>query len=118
MGEGKHFADAGRQVFTLWINNLLACLLACFSPDFIAAFTSACVLRARRAASPHRNVNHCLVIFGSLSFSLPSELRPTLMHEVKAAKAAEQKMLLNYLRSRKGEEGRGTMGGGGEKVAL
>ena len=46
MGEGKHFADAGRQVFTLWINNLLAC----FSPDFIAAFTSACVLRARRAA--------------------------------------------------------------------
>ena len=49
MGEGKHFADAGRQVFTLWINNLLAC----FSPDFIAAFTSACVLRARSAsASP------------------------------------------------------------------
>ena len=113
MGEGKHFADAGRQVFTLWINNLLAC----FSPDFIAAFTSACVLRARRAAaSPHRNVNHCLVIFGSLSLSLPSEFRPTLMHEVKAAKAAEQKMLLNYLRSRKGGEGRWDEGR--EKVAL
>ena len=47
MGEGKHFVDAGRQVFTLWINNLLAYLRACFSPDFIAAFTSACVLRAR-----------------------------------------------------------------------
>ena len=117
MGEGKHFADAGRQVFTLWINNL-ACF---FSPDFIAAFTSACVLRARARAAmpprPHRNVNHCLVIFGSLSLSLPSEFRPTLMHEVKAAKAAEQKMLLNYLRSRKEEEGR-AMGGGGEKVAL
>ena len=90
----------------------LACSLA--SPPTLLPLLHllACCVPAR-AALPHRNVNHCLVIFGSLSFLLPSEFRPTLMHEVKAAKAAEQKMLLNYLRSRKGEEGRTT--GGGER---
>ena len=73
MGEGKHFADAGRQVFTLWINNL-ACF---FSPDFIAAFTSACVLRARvRAAMPPRPIG-TLIIASSFSARFLSRCLPS-----------------------------------------
>ena len=75
MGEGEHFADRHRQVFTLWINNLA-------SPDFIAAFTSACCVQSEGGLE--RSVNHCLVIFDSL---LPDT---TVMHDVKASRESSR----------------------------